>query len=479
MKKVLLFISFIATFSGLSQIQISETDFDLGDLYPEDSRFVDIKLTNKNEGVEWLLSVKKPRDVVYLFDRKRMDPDSSMVLRLQANPTKEGKFKYEVPVFLSDREEAITITIKGDLKELPRNSSAFLQGCPDFGSTPPQPMGYTFELIVQVRDSLTNEPIKNSEVKLFGSGNQPYTAKTDRNGKIKVESLPGPYYITANADQYEHNEKGDYFNFRRNTAVIKLYPQPEKEEEEVPIEEPDLEENEEEVVIVIDEEKEEEEIVENTPEQPESKDENIPELDNIPLNEFSDQYFKPVNIVFVVDISSSMNSKGKITLLKHAMHDLINILRPQDKVTIVAFATEASIIMETSSGSNKDELHKSVEKIDPKGSTSGSAGIKLGYKKAKSAYLEDGNNQVIIVTDGAFNRGDNKYKRIIKRGKKWNDINVSVIGIKNSDFSAELLKEVADLGQGDYFSIQTINDAQQNLIKEIKKKAYRGTLTQK
>lgn len=485
MKLTSIFLVLVATFftarSVSAQIEVSQTEFDLGSVYYDDSRFVDVTFTNKGDNLEWLLSVRKPKEIVYLFNKKKMEPDSSIVLRLQANPTKKGKFNLEVPVFLSDREEAIHIKIKGELKELPADQRAYLQGCPDFGSHP-SPLGKTsFNLTVQVRDSLSNEPIRNASLKVYKGYKEEYTFKTDKQGKVVLESTPGPLYFLADADGYNSNEDGEYFNFRRNQFVIKLLPDPEMVTESTPDIEEENKEDEEEITIVINtdekEETEEEIILEPQPEKPENTENTnktpLPPLENIPLNDFSDAYFKPVNIVFVVDVSSSMNAKGRIQLLKKTMHNFIDILRPSDKVTVVAFATNTSIFLETTDGTQKSNMHEMVDQIEPKGATAGSAGIELGYEKAEAAFLENGNNQVIIITDGAFNRGDTRYKRIIRRGKR-KGIDVAVVGIKNNNYSAERLKEVADLGTGDYFSIESLDDAQKNMILQVKKKAYKG-----
>lgn len=467
-----IFVVLLFSLSVTGQIKVSETSFDLGDLYLDDSRFVDVQFSNKGSKKEWLLSVKKPREVVYLFDSKWMEPDSSILLRLQANPTEKGRFNYDIPVYLSDRQDPVLIEIKGNLKELPQNTAGYLQSCPDFGSTPGQVGKTVFELTVQVRDSITNEPVRNSTVKVYRGYNQSEEYTTNRNGIIELESTPGPLYFTANAGGYYNNEDGDYFNFRRNRFTIKLLPRKEVIVEEL--------EDEEVVTVVIDENEEENtEVVEenDSTNDPETiEDDPLPGLENIPLNDFSDKYFKPVNIVFVVDISSSMKSRGKIQLLKKTMHDFIDILRPSDKVTIVAFATETSVIMETTKGQFKSTMHEKIESIEPRGSTAGSEGVKLGYKNAKNAYLEQGNNQVVIVTDGGFNRGDTKYKRIIRREKRRRGIEIAVVGIKNNDFNAERLKEVAELGNGDFFSIQTLDDASSSMIEQVRRKAYRGVI---
>src|SRR5690606_22874591 len=124
---------------------------------------------------------------------------------------------------------------------------------------------------------------------------------------------------------------------------------------------------------------------------------------------FDEQYFKPVNVVFVLDVSSSMKNADKIELMKYALFQLTEMLRPQDKMGIVTYADESRVLLKSTSGANKDEIKTEVSALKAFGYTAGGEGIKLGFKEAAKNHISDGTNHVIIITDGAFNRNSDDY----------------------------------------------------------------------
>ena len=105
-KLITVFFLFIASFS-FSQIEFDKVKHDFGELESYSIRYVDIRLINKGEKQEWLLSVKKPFDVVYINSNQFIEKDSSIIVRLQVNPKTKGRFSYDVEIFTSDRDEAV------------------------------------------------------------------------------------------------------------------------------------------------------------------------------------------------------------------------------------------------------------------------------------------------------------------------------------------------------------------------------------
>ena len=105
------------------------------------------------------------------------------------------------------------------------------------------------------------------------------------------------------------------------------------------------------------------------------------------------------------------------------------MLRAQDRIGLVAYGSKAEVILHSTSGSNKSEVNKEVEALKASGMTAGGAGIKMGFKEAKRSMIPGGVNQVIIITDGAFNKDSKDYKRAIRRYKKYG-ITMSVVGVE-------------------------------------------------
>ncbi len=237
-----------------------------------------------------------------------------------------------------------------------------------------------------------------------------------------------------------------------------------------------MEEEEEEIVYIIPNEEKEtttkilEEIKEEETPLEEIKDET--KINNANDTDFSLAEYKPNNIVFLVDISSSMNQGGKLDLLKASMIELTKILRPEDKITLVSYASNANIILETTSGADKDSVISIIQNLKAQGMTDGAKGLEKAYAQAENNFLVDGNNQVFMATDGILNFGDNNsYKMAKKFSKKG--VNMSIIGIKNKTSHIPLMIELANKGNGDFIDIQTYDQAQKNLVETVEKQSKR------
>jgi Ca-activated chloride channel family protein len=210
-------------------------------------------------------------------------------------------------------------------------------------------------------------------------------------------------------------------------------------------------------------------VVNPTP-SPENQPE-IPALADIPQEDFNPEYFVPNNIVFVLDVSASMNNENRLDLMKLALIELMKYVRPQDKITVVSYGSNAQVLVPTTSGDKKDEIIDKVSKLKAGGMTAGGQGIKLGYKMAQFAYIPGGNNQIIVITDGAFNKDSQDYERTIKRNTPKGYV-LSVVGIKNKPEDEAIMTAVASMGQGRFLGINNVFDAKTKLIDEIRQASY-------
>jgi Ca-activated chloride channel family protein len=471
MRIFLFFVFLLSSIFSFGQIVFEKTKHDFGDLEPYSDRFVDIKVTNKGAKKEYLLSVKKPYDVVYLVNGQFIEKDSSLIVRLQVNPKVKGRFNYEVQIYTSDRVEPTIIKVTGNMKDLPSDNTSAFTSCPDFSSRPGGKSN-DFDLTVVTIDKNSKEPLSKSNVTMIQNGQPVWAMNTDKNGKIKENSTLGLSYFYATHDGYFPAELGAYVNFQRNYIVLELekdpaisLPVPAQQQTVVEVEPP----IEQETVVQI-EEKLEEQLLNETPTAQTTE---VPvELAALDKNNFSDMYFKPVNVVFVLDVSASMNQGDKMELMKYSLFQLAGMLRPQDKMAIVTYATDTQVLLEPTSGADKEKINSEVSALKAGGMTAGGAGIKLGYKEALKGKLPDGVNQIIVITDGAFNRNSDDYKKYIKKYSK-KGIQMSVVGIKNKDVDEKEMREAAELGGGRYIPIFKLVDAQNNLKEEIRLSAFK------
>lgn len=479
---LLFVLIFALSFSTMSQIIFDKTNYDFDELFASSERFVDFKITNIGKKKEYLLSVRKPNEVTYLVNGQYLDTDSSLIIRLKPNSKKLGKFNYEVEVYTSDKLTPTILKINGNIKEFEENSLSAMQACPDFGSKP-SVYATNFKITVVTVDKETKEILSNSTVSMIQNGLPIGNWKTNKNGQI-VEKIPLGYtYFYSTHLGYLPTEQGTYVNFQRNYIVLELNKDP-KIELPIPIEnqnptmpiEPAIAENQLEKIdsqVVFLEE------VPTTIEtlvakEPTTQTDEIVSVDfnQIPFENFDSKYFKPINVVFVLDKSSSMLQGDKLELMKYSLFQLTNYLRPEDKMSIVTYSSTAKVLVPPTAGNEKDFIKKLIEKIRPGGGTAGGDGIKLGFEQAVIGYIKDGANLVVVITDGAFNKNSDDYQKSIEKHKNLG-INLSVVGIKNLVQDEAKMKEAAKIGNGRYVPIFKLADAQKNLIQEIRISAFR------
>ena len=482
MRIFLFFILIVTSHFSFAQMQIEKTSHHFGNLYANAPPHVDFTFKNTGQSKVFLLSVNKPREVYYLYSTKTILPDSTVTVRLKINDNIKGRFNYKTEVFFSNSNNPFVITLTGNVKERNKNP---LMSCPDFNADPPPNGLAQFEVTVKVVDSLTGEPIRRSKVYFVSNGEMVAAYFTNGDGIIH-ESIPlGLYYITAQKDNYLSNYYDGYLNFRTNYVEIKLK-QPIIEDipnevaviepEPIVIEDPVVEDP----IIIIEEEPivEEPDVIiidENEPgiavEEPiePTPIDTIPIVPNPADTGFNSRKYAPNNLVFIVDVSSSMNQMGKLELLKLSMIELTKILRPQDQVSVLAYAGSVNVLFELKSGSDKEEIIEKIQTLTTGGYTDGDEAIKEGIKLSKRGYIEGGNNLVFMVTDGAFNKGSKAYIRNIQLAHQTKGIKFSVVGIKTGEYLGSHLTSVAEKGGGNYIRIITIDDAQNKLFEEVKR----------
>ena len=477
MKILLILFSCSSLFSSFSQIVFENTKHDFGNLTNTSDRFVDILVTNIGAKKEYLLSVKKPANIVYLVNGQFLEEGDTIVVRLQVNQNQKGRFSYDVQIYTSDKAEPTIIKLTGNMTEIASTNESSLQACPDFNSTPQSRKHATdFEITVVTIDKVTRKVIEQSNVIIIQNGIPIGNYFTDKKGEIKQKIPLGFTYFYATHDGYYPKELGGYVNFKQNYVVLELEKKPvatpivpEEKPELVAEEKPDIisQNKPAEILIPIEQNLEnqlEKETVVQTPVIYPEVPIQFSELDK---NDFNETNFNPINVTFILDVSASMRAGEKLELMKFSLYALTEMLRQQDQISIVTYATNAAILLPITSGANKDEIKSLVSSIKVGGSTAGGAGIKLGYKQALKGFLENGTNQVIVITDGAFSGSNDDYKKCIKKYKK-KGINMSVVGILNKEKDKISMQEISELAGGRYIPINKLVDARNNLKEEIR-----------
>lgn len=175
----------------------------------------------------------------------------------------------------------------------------------------------------------------------------------------------------------------------------------------------------------------------------------------------NDEQIPPSNLVFLLDVSGSMEDANKLPLIKRSFRYLVDNLRPIDKVAIVVYAGAAGVVLESTPGSMKEAINSSIERLQAGGSTAGGEGINLAYAIAKQNYIKGGNNRVILATDGDFNIGsssDAEMVRLIEEKRK-DGIFLSILGVGMGNYKDSKMEKIADAGNGNYSYIDNLLEA--------------------
>lgn len=177
----------------------------------------------------------------------------------------------------------------------------------------------------------------------------------------------------------------------------------------------------------------------------------------------------PSNLVFLIDVSGSMESHNKLPLLVSSLRLLTDNLRDQDKVAIVVYAGNSGLVLPSTSGDNKQAIKEALSKLSAGGSTAGGAGIKLAYKVATENFIKGGNNRIILATDGDFNVGassDGDMQTLIEEKRK-SGVFLTVLGFGMGNYKDSKMEVLANKGNGNYAYIDNISEARKVLINEF------------
>ncbi len=176
-----------------------------------------------------------------------------------------------------------------------------------------------------------------------------------------------------------------------------------------------------------------------------------------------------VNLVFLLDVSGSMNSHDKLPLLKNSFSLLLDNLKEKDSVAIVAYAGRTGVVLDSTSASNKHKIMQAIRNLKSSGSTNGVGGIQLAYQLAQKNFSKKGVNRVILATDGDFNVGISNRQQLIDfiAKKRETGIELSVLGFGKGNIRDDIMEGLANKGNGNYNYIDSLREARKALVSEM------------
>lgn len=177
----------------------------------------------------------------------------------------------------------------------------------------------------------------------------------------------------------------------------------------------------------------------------------------------------PWNLVFLIDVSGSMNSPDKLGLARQALGELVANMRDQDRVSIVTYAGRSGVLLRAASISHRDKIQTAINSLVAGGSTHGSAGIKDAYRIAEASFIKNGVNRIVLVTDGDFNVGTTGTAELISlvEEKKRSGVTLTTVGLGSGNYNESMLEQLANKGDGNYFYLDSFAEAQKVFSKDL------------
>lgn len=182
----------------------------------------------------------------------------------------------------------------------------------------------------------------------------------------------------------------------------------------------------------------------------------------------------PSNLVFLIDVSGSMDMPNRLPLLKSSFKLLVDNLREKDTVSIVVYGSAIGVWLVPTSGKEKEKIRKAIEELNPGGSTPGESGIRSAYRVAKSQFIKGGNNRVILATDGDFNVGqssEDELDKLITQHQQFG-IYLTCLGVGMGNYKDSKLEVLAKKGNGNFAYIDKESEGEKILVKELTQTLY-------
>ena len=445
MRGIVLIILF-CTFLKASEAQLvaDRTTFDFGNIENFNNDTAYFTFTNTGQKTIYLLQTQPKDNYIVLVDTKTVNPGEDMRLAIVYYTGKKGRFNLEVPLNFSHLTSPLLLHVKGNIKSI--RETAFTT-CPSIENTSPLKAGQV-PLSIIVRDAETSERIDGAHVEVIkknisfncvpGFADMAYQCKCDY-GKISIRAEKTDYLPVTAAFDYN---KDNY------TCFIYLKKQPEEVQPDVDISRQDTLGDKEEPYVYI------------------------PSV--LTDSGFNSNRYKPNHLVFIIDISKSMRDTTKLPYLKSVMKQLVMSIRPQDRVTLITYASKVRIVFENASGSQKNSITEAIDTMTAKGGSNGASSIMTAYDIAQKYYIDGGNNQIFLATDGLFNSSsitDQELYRTVRSGYGSNQVILSSIGFGRDPKALEFLSKLAKNGHGNFITISSLPGDLSVLLEEVKKQS--------
>lgn len=177
----------------------------------------------------------------------------------------------------------------------------------------------------------------------------------------------------------------------------------------------------------------------------------------------------PANLVFLVDVSGSMDRREGLPLVKSTLKLLVDQLRDLDRVSLVVYAGESRVVLEPTTGRDKTKIRNAIDQLTAGGSTAGASGIELAYQMARAGFIEKGINRILLATDGDFNVGVSDFESLKQMAvdQRKSRVSLTTLGFGVDNYNEHLMEQLADAGDGNYAYIDNLREARKVLVDQL------------
>lgn len=177
----------------------------------------------------------------------------------------------------------------------------------------------------------------------------------------------------------------------------------------------------------------------------------------------------PANLVFLVDVSGSMHRREGLPMVQGTLKLLVDQLRPQDRVSLVTYAGDSKMVLDSAPGSDKAKIRAAIDQLSASGSTAGESGIQLAYQQASKHMIDGGINRILLATDGDFNVGISDFDSLkqLAADKRKSGVSLTTLGFGVDNYNERLMEQLADAGNGNYAYIDNLREARKVLVDQL------------
>lgn len=464
-KLILIFLALLfCTASSAQALRFETSSVAIGPIDDWSQDVAYFIFTNTSEKKLAILRAETPADVKVKFPRKFIYPGETDTLIAWYLAVEPGPFSTSFNILTSASDREVKLRFSGDVLSL--------DACPN-PTLAPGNGGPKREIVLL--DSLTGLPVSGAEIRLLHNDRKEIKGRSNRKGRFQQELKPGLYEVTVLADSYHPFVTGFYLNISQRTISFLLSPMeksllPVSVETsqldtlfEIPLSERTIQvDTVDDFVIAL-----VEGVGVGVGEEGEEEGEEE-ELDA--KGELSREVFAENNIVFLIDVSSSMRTRSKMERLIAALDELIKHLRDIDRISVITYSSHSNILLRGLRGDQKDSLMNVMHQLEWRGSTYGILGLTDAYALAQDHFIPWGNNQLILATDGEFNSPGFSDRKLENMMKDYRDsgIILSVIGFGQNDVAVKRMAMLAGSGGGAYLDFRPGVRVVEMLLSEIK-----------